>query len=255
MRKLIIYDESCPMCRLYTKGMVAVNSSGDLIRISNAQLTQETINRLDTQRARHEIPLVDLDGGETIYGVDTWTYAFSNWNKSVGKLLSLKPLRALFKKLYAFISYNRRIIITSAPGRWNLLDLQPDFHAGYRIAFILVVFGIISGLFATVSLPIWPPAVLALVVVQLTIACLYLLRQHTDSFLQRMLDYTGHLGMSLLLGGAISAIGIVAGYTALIPIAYALTLGQHFIRTYRLGLNPWLSVCFTALVLLLIFPY
>lgn len=78
MEKLIIYDESCPMCKLYTKGMVAADTSGCLTRLSSGQLTQETINRIDQQRARHEIPLVDLDGGETLYGVDTWIYASEN---------------------------------------------------------------------------------------------------------------------------------------------------------------------------------
>jgi hypothetical protein len=255
MRKLIVYDESCPMCRLYTKGMVATGNSANLARISSAQLTQDVVNRLDIQRARHEIPLVDLDGGETIYGVDTWAYAFGKQNKPLKRLLSYRRFKAILQNLYAFISYNRRIIITSAPGRWNLLDLQPDFRLSYRLTFILVIFGLIGVLLSAMHFPIWLPAALALLVAQLTIACLHLLCQYSHSFLQSFLDYTGHLGMSLLLGGMISGIGIMTDWAALVPVGYALTISQHFIRTYRLGLNPWLSASFSVLVLLLISPH
>lgn len=254
MKKLIVYDVSCPMCRLYTKGMVAADTSGNLSRIGNNELTQkDLLVRLDSQRARHEIPLIDLDGGETLYGVDTWIYAISQRNKQITSLLSLNWFKAILQKLYAFISYNRRIIITSAPGRWNLLDLQPDFKTNYRLAFIGVVFSLVGLIFSAVRFPIWQPAALLLVVAQLTVVCLYLLSTQSDTFLQTMLDYAGHLGMSLLIGGIIVAIGVAAGWTGLVLSGYALLIGQHFIRTYRLGLSPWLSVCFTVLVFLLFF--
>jgi hypothetical protein len=218
-------------------------------------LTQETINRIDQQRARHEIPLVDLDGGETLYGVDTWIYALGKQNQQMEKLLSLNWIKSSLQTLYAFISYNRRIIITSAPGRWNLLDLQPDFRLDYRLAFILTVFGLVSGLAAIVHFPIWLPATLLLLISQLSVTCLYLAVRHDDNFLQTMLDYAGHLGMSLLVGGFVSALGFTMGWPALIQIGCALAIGQHFIRSYRLGLSPWLSVCFASLFFLLIVPY
>lgn len=253
MKKLIVYDGSCPMCRLYTKGMVAADSSGCLTRISSNQLAEEALlNRVDRQRARHEIPLIDLDGGETLYGVDTWTYALGQRNQRIEKLLSFGWLRAILQKLYAFISYNRRIIITSPPGRWRLLDLQPDFRLSYRLAFILLVFGLASMLFSTISGSIWP--ILVLVAGQLTAAGLYLWLAKTGDFLQTIMDYSGHLGMSLLIGGLIIRVGQTMNWQPFILIGYALLIGQHFIRTYRLGLNPWLSVWFTALVFLLFRP-
>ncbi len=243
------------MCRLYTKGMVAADASGNLSRIGNNELTQkDLLTRLDSQRARHEIPLIDLDGGETLYGVDTWIYAISQRSKQIRSLLSMNWVKSILQKLYAFISYNRRIIITSAPGRWNLLDLQPDFQPSYRLAFILVVFGFVGVLFAIVHFPVWLPAALLLVVAQLVSVCLYLFSTHSDTLFQTMLDYAGHLGMSLLVGGIISAIGVTVGWSGLVLSGCALIIGQHFIRTYRLGLSPWLSVCFTVLFFLLLFP-
>lgn len=253
MKKLIIYDESCPMCRLYTKGLVAADGSGCLNRLSNNQLTDKLLlSRIDQQRARHEIPMIDLDGGETRYGVDTWTYALGQHNSLIDRVLSLKWLRRFLQKLYAFISYNRRIIITSAPSRWNLLDLEPDFRASYRLTFILVVFSLVGLLFYTLNPPVWIPAVMGLVIGQLSITCLHLLIFRAENFPQAMLDYGGHLGMSLLIGGVIYTVGVVSGWAPIVMGGYALIIGQHFIRVYRLGLTPWLSVCFTLLLFLLL---
>ncbi|WP_461135755.1 thiol-disulfide oxidoreductase DCC family protein [Spirosoma lituiforme] len=254
MKKLIIYDASCPMCRLYTKGMVAADPSGCLMRLSSSQLTPENISRIDQQRARHEIPLVDLDGGETLYGVDTWIYAFGKQNKRIERVLSLSWIKVCLQTLYAFISYNRRIIITSAPGRWNLLDLQPDFRLAYRFAFILAIFGLVGGLATIVHFPGWLSVTLLLVIGQLFVTCLYVATRHDVDFRQTMMDYTGHLGMSLFIGGFISAIGYTMHWSSLVQIGGALTIGQHFMRSYRLGLSPWLSICFTSLVFLLIVP-
>ncbi|GAB2579390.1 thiol-disulfide oxidoreductase DCC family protein [Spirosoma areae] len=252
MKKLIIYDESCPMCRLYTKGMVAADSSGCLNRLSNNQITNDLlINQIDKERARHEIPMIDLDGGETLYGVDTWTYALGQHNPQVEKLLSVNWLRAILQKLYAFISYNRRIIVTSAPGRWQLLDLQPDFRLSYRLAFVLLVLGVVSSLhYAVAGSFVWP--VFGLLGGQLSLVSLYLRLTKQTQFLETLLDYTGHLAMSLLLGGIVMATGLALNWPASILIGGTLAISQHFIRTYRLGLNPWLSASFTLLYLLIV---
>ena len=252
MKKLIIYDESCPMCRLYTKGLVAADSSGCLTRLSNNQLTDKLLlSQIDQQRARHAIPMIDLDGGETRYGVDTWTYALGQPNQHTEKLLSINWLRAILQKLYAFISYNRRIIITSAPGRWQLLDLQPDFRLSYRLAFVVLVLSLVSGLYYAVAGSFaW--AVVMLLGGQLSVVSLYLRLTKRLPFLETLLDYAGHLAMSLLLGGIIMAIGLLVYSSTSVLIGSALTISQHFIRTYRLNLNPWLSASFTLLYLLTI---
>ncbi|WP_461054323.1 thiol-disulfide oxidoreductase DCC family protein [Spirosoma arcticum] len=252
MKKLVVYDASCPMCRLYTKGMTSADSSGYLTRISNDELTDNTVlNRIDQQRARHEIPLVDLDGGETLYGVDTWIYAVSQRSNQIAKLLSQNWLRTVLQKLYGFISYNRRIIITSAPSRWQLLDLQPDFRLSYRLAFVLLVMGLVSGLHYAVDGPFeWP--VFALLGGQLGLVSLYSWLTRRPEFRETLLDYCGHLGMSLLVGGLVMAISAYFNWPMGLLVGSGLAITQHFIRIYRLGLNPWLSASFTLLYLLII---
>ena len=241
MKKLLIYDASCPMCRVYTKGMVAADQSGYLSRISNDQLTDRgLLNRIDRQRARHEIPMVDLDGGKTLYGVDTWLFALGQFSQLLQRALSFGWVRQFLQKLYAFISYNRRIIITSAPGRWQLMDMQPDFRLRYRLPFSVLMLAISVGLFCTINQSFGPIA--TLVASQLVATALYLRAFKSDYFLETILDYAGHLGMSLLVGGVFIKIGQLTNIPAFALTGYALLIGQHFIRTYRVGLNPWISV-------------
>ena len=242
------------MCRLYTKGMMSADDGGYLTRISNDELTDKTVlDRIDQRRARHEIPLIDLDGGETLYGVDTWIYAVSQRSHQAAKLLSRNWLRVLLQKLYAFVSYNRRIIITSAPGRWQLLDLQPDFRLSYRLAFVLLIMGVVGGLhYAVVGSLEWP--VFALLGGQIGLVSLYSWLTKRLQFGETLLDYCGHLGMSLLLGGLVIAISAYLNWPLGLLIGSGLAITQHFIRVYRLGLNPWLSASFTLLYLLVVRP-
>ena len=252
MKKLIIYDASCPMCRLYTKGMVSADDSGCLTRLGSNELTDKALlNRIDPQRAKHEIPLIDLDGGETLYGVDTWIYTIEQRSNRMAKLLSQNWLRIVLQKLYAFISYNRRIIVTSAPGRWQLLDLQPDFRLNYRVAFVLLVMGMVGSLhYAIAGAFGWP--VFALLGAQFGLVSAYLWLTKRPDFLETQLDYCGHLGMSLLIGGLIIATSAALNWPAGVIVGSGLAISQHFIRVYRLGLNPWLSASFTILYLLVI---
>jgi hypothetical protein len=251
MKKLIVYDQSCPMCRLYTKGMVATSKEGCTARVGSNQLTdREVVSRIGPQRARHEIPMVDLDGGETIYGIDTWAYAFGHKSHHLTYLLSLSWLRSILQRLYAFISYNRRIIITSAPGRWQLLDLQPEFRLSYRIPFVLLLFGLVSVLFCVILGSAWP--IIGLITTQLLFVSLFLTFTKSANATETWLDYAGHLGMSLLIGGVVVLIGLLFGWSPLALVGHTLIIGQHFIRVYRLGLSPWLSVLFTGSLLLII---
>ena len=249
MKKLIVYDASCPMCQVYTRGMVATDGSGNLTRISNHDLTDRNLlSRIDPQRARHEIPLVDLNGGETLYGIDTWSFVFGATNRTVAQLLSLRWVRAFFEKLYAFISFNRRIIITAAPDRWQLLDLTPEFRLNYRLAFVGLVFALTGLVHYGVAGQGWLlPALLA---GQVGLVALYVGVTKRYELTETLLDYCGHLGMSLLLGSLIVAASVLLHWPTGILVGSVLTIGQHFIRTYRLGLNPWLSVSFAMLYLL-----
>lgn len=252
MKKLIIYDESCPMCDVYTKGMVAFDGSGTISRVGNNHLTDNAIvSRLDPKRAKHELPMVDLDGGETLYGVDTWVYAFGRGNELTRWGLSLNWLRLMLQTLYAFISYNRRIIFPPAPGRWDLFDFAPEFRPGYRLAFAGLLFAVTAVAHTTIGGFVdWP--FFAFLTGQVIVAGTYIRTRRGPDWLEPFLDYCAHVGVCFIVGGLPKLIGVIGGAEWLLPIGNALIIGQHFIRVNSLQLSPWLSILFAAGLLLTI---
>ena len=72
--KVIVFDDSCPMCRLYTYGFVAWGFLRDENRVGFANLDPRILAQLDLKRARHEIPLFDRRSGVAYFtrGIRRW---------------------------------------------------------------------------------------------------------------------------------------------------------------------------------------
>ena len=144
-KKAIIYDDTCPMCKIYTTAFVKNGLLTQEGRISFANLNEKNACQIDFEKGRHEIPLIDLDGGKTIYGLDSMVYLLNQRFKIIGDVMKIKPIYWFFKKLYTLISYNRRVI---APSKKQIIqyDCAPDFNLKYRL--IYIIFALIMSLFA-----------------------------------------------------------------------------------------------------------
>lgn len=135
--KVIIYDSSCPMCSWYTGIFINQKMLAPNGRIGFEDLSESPIlPQLDLHRAKHEIPLVDTNGGATLYGLDAMVHIIGGRFPFVKWLLSIKPFRAFFKQFYNFISYNRRVIAGTAASNKGI-DCTPDVNLAYRFAYIL----------------------------------------------------------------------------------------------------------------------
>ncbi len=78
--KVIIFDDSCPMCKLYTWWFVAWGFLKAENRIGFASAPPEVTAHVDLDRGRHEIPLFDRSSKQTIYGLDALTFILgSRW--------------------------------------------------------------------------------------------------------------------------------------------------------------------------------
>src|ERR1044072_3571649 len=112
LQKAIIYDGECPFCEVYTSAFVKVGILRKEERIRFSDLSnQEFILRMDAARQGNEIPLVDLNGGETLYGLDAMLFLLGKKWKWIPKIFRFRPLYFFFRQFYALISYNRRIIL------------------------------------------------------------------------------------------------------------------------------------------------
>ncbi len=134
--KAIVYDDSCPMCQLYTQGFVRAGMLKQENRIAFSCLpTLPVAHQIDMQRSRHEIPLIDMKGGKTLYGLDSLLYMIGSRMPLLARIGKFAPIYFFFTYFYAFISYNRRVII-QAPKTMHGFNCAPDFHVVYRLSFI-----------------------------------------------------------------------------------------------------------------------
>jgi hypothetical protein len=232
-------------------------------RVSFAQLHQQAfIEQVDWHRAKHEIPLVDLHGGQTLYGLNALIFLLSQKIPWLNKLSQCKPLYAVSALLYNLVSYNRRIIVPnkkSAPVRF---DCTPDYHFAYRMAFILIaIAGSIGITYAfgqslnkLFSISAGGTDMLLIAgtgwVIQILLSILLLK--------EKRMDYIGHLGVIMLIGVLVLLPGIYIGwlteyqYPAIPLISVLLSSGlmsrQHFIRIRSLGLTQlWTLAWFVVL--------
>jgi predicted DCC family thiol-disulfide oxidoreductase YuxK len=133
--KIIIYDDVCPMCKAYTEGFVHLGWLPLENRVGFSQVPQTILDQIDSDRARHEIPLFDTETGETIYGKDALFFILGEQMPVLKPLFKFPPFRVLIFVLYQIITYNRRIIAGS-PTPQNGFDCAPDFNAFYRWLYI-----------------------------------------------------------------------------------------------------------------------
>lgn len=135
--KVIIYDDTCPLCNWYTAQFI---SAGLLARDGRQSFTDLSSSKLglqlDAERSRHEIPLVDRNGGEVLYGLDSLLYILGSRFPLLEKIARWSPMHAFLKRFYGFVSYNRRIIVPSKQEQVPDFDCSPRFHLGYRTAFL-----------------------------------------------------------------------------------------------------------------------
>ena len=135
--KVIVYDDSCPMCKLYTYWFVAWGFLKPENRIGFATAPPEVTSHVNLLRGRHEIPLFDRETKETIYGLDALAFVLASkwgWLKPFFR----SPLfKLIFYPIYQVITYNRRVMAgcQSCEG----FDCAPDLHRFYRSVYLGLV--------------------------------------------------------------------------------------------------------------------
>lgn len=132
----LLYDDDCPLCSLYTTGFIKAGMLDENGKKPFVNLTNEEQTFIDIQKASDEIALVDNKNKTVIYGIDSLLKVIGNsfpWMEKVG---NIPPIKFLLKKLYSFISYNRKVIIPNKKVSENVLQCVPSFNYKYRIIYI-----------------------------------------------------------------------------------------------------------------------
>lgn len=133
----LLYDEDCPLCQAYTTGFVKAGMLDKNGKKPFSKLTDEEHNFIDLKKASNEIALVDNKSKTVIYGIDSLLKVIGNSFPWIEKVGNFPPIKYLLKKLYSFISYNRKVIIPNKKTDSNVLQCVPSFNYKYRIIYIL----------------------------------------------------------------------------------------------------------------------
>ena len=146
----LIYDNECPMCNIYSKGFIKSGMLDESGREAFTELSFKNKNLIDFNRAKNEIALVDHNKNKVIYGLDSLLLIIGNSFPTLEKIARIQPLYWFFKKLYSFVSYNRKQIIPSKNDTEN--SCIPDFNLKYRliyIGFVVLFSGLVLGIFSS----------------------------------------------------------------------------------------------------------
>lgn len=261
--KAIIYDSNCPMCSLYTGGFVKWGLLEKQNRISFDELDSTTLSgQLDLHQAKHQIPLIDLQGGKTIYGLDALLFIIGSKIPFIHCIFRFKPIYAFWAGLYDIVSYNRRIIVPANISTGQK-DFAPDLSTKHRLFFIgisLLLSGLLFYKFgSSLNTHLNIPRSSSQMIYIVTTGWLGQFFMGLVFSKSQKLDFTGHLSVVLLIGALVlipcMIADAVAGYQFMfIPvtgvlISSTIMLWQHVIRIRHLRLSQSLTLSWFLILL------
>ena len=68
--KILIYDDNCPLCSWYSGEFVRFGFLASEGRKAFSSLDTSLLSRIDFEKSRNEIPLLDTENGQVLYGID-----------------------------------------------------------------------------------------------------------------------------------------------------------------------------------------
>jgi hypothetical protein len=134
-KKTIIYDDACPLCTWYTGAFVKTGLLDEEGRKAFSTVSPELLQYIDPNRGVNEIPLIDQETHEVLYGIDALV-AIIGQRCPIVRVLGKKELvKWPLKKIYNFISYNRKVIVARKTVE-GTYDCTPGFNLFYRFLFM-----------------------------------------------------------------------------------------------------------------------
>ncbi|MGU3376472.1 hypothetical protein [Chryseobacterium sp. M5A1_1a] len=259
----LIYDNECPMCTIYSKGFTKCGMLDGDGREAFTEISVRNKSLIDFDRAKNEIALVDHDKNEVAYGIDSLLLIIGNSFPLLEKMARIQPLYWLFKKLYSFVSYNRKQIIPSKKDNTEQ-SCVPDFNLKYRLgymAFVAIFSAYILSLFSgKLGLNLAPNFFreFAVCLGQILWQTIFLKAYLKD----KIWDYLGNMMTVSLIGTLLLIPALIMNFT---PVFYLIYFGivvfimflEHLRRCKILKLNyfptiSWILFRITALTIIIL---
>ncbi len=262
---LLLFDAECPICDAYSRAVVKsglINNDGR--KAYQHELDAQTCPLVDRQRAVDQIVLVNLETGEVSYGAESILKLYAAEYPLISKTLTFRPLMWVLNKLYAFLSFNRRVII---PPTGRLYGLQPALKIHYRVAYLIFTWfltAIILTKYAAVLADVLPVGgslreyfICGGQIIFQAIVISYIAKQKKWDYLGNMMTIS--FAGTLLLGVMLIAANWI-GNNPILYLCYFICVAglmflEHIRRSKLLKIGWWLTVSwvfYRVLVLLLI---
>jgi len=135
--KILVYDDNCPLCTWYSGLFVKYGFLQADARKAFSSLDNSILQKIDFDKSRNEIPLLDTSTSKVLYGIDALLEILNEKIPNIKIIGSVQPIKWLLKKLYKLISFNRKVIVAKKCGPGSI-DCTPDINYRYRIMFLLV---------------------------------------------------------------------------------------------------------------------
>jgi hypothetical protein len=267
--KLLI-DRDCPMCVLYGKCFTKLNWVDNNTITPYQTIGAEDTQHIDMHKAKSMIALHNSKTRETLYGIDSILRILSSNLPLLGKVLNTKSIKALLAALYAFISYNRKVLVRPSKTKSGL-DCTPELVPFYRWMHLIVV-AIFTGyiltafyrpIFLHFGWEVYPMIEYAICFGQVVFQYV----THRIFFKKEPLEYLGHMSTVSMIGALmlipilgltsvlnLSPIVMLIGFLAVV----AYMLSEHILRSTRLGLGwtmtiSWITFRTLVLISLVLF--
>jgi predicted DCC family thiol-disulfide oxidoreductase YuxK len=249
---VLLFDAQCPLCTAYSQTFVKRGLLDKNGREAFQEMKEETCIHIDKNRARNEIALVNKVNGTVYYGIESIFKIIETRYTFLKPIFAFPPFYWMMKKIYAFISYNRKVMV---PGKQKQDTCIPDLHVNYRIIYLLFTW-IISSVILTTYSGLLSGLIPASKFHREFIICggQIIFQATVIRFLAKgkVLDYLGNmmtisfaasLILLLFIGfGKVFSFTNPFGYAAFFMLVVAAMLAEHVRRMKRLGIPVFASI-------------
>lgn len=235
---IVVFDADCPLCVSACALFARLGLVPRARQMAWQELDGALAERVWEAGIRNEMVVLGPDTGELRTGAGGILWAFEpSWARPIARLLGARPFARPVSFLYHVISYNRRIL---APvPRTMSCDCDPDFHAGYRSAFMvlcgvyaLALIVLLGGTVDRIGGPGWAVPVVVLAAWGPLLLPLFPWTR------PRSFDWLAHVLMTL-----------AAGLTLTLPAALAAALFDGGTRLFVQGATLLLAATWTFVML------
>lgn len=141
----LCYDQDCPLCVWYSGYFTRHGYLPPSAVQPFAQVLPGRLPWVDAQRMYNEIPLLQPATRQVLYGPQALLHIIGRRHPRLARWLGASWLQPVGHLAYRLVSYNRKVVVAKSaePGTTSC---KPSFHAGYRLAFILLLSLVSAGL-------------------------------------------------------------------------------------------------------------